>query len=867
MSNKIRDGIVFDPAVYMMNDKKTAYPFYLRIFQLLAILTGSYSMIAIFIDCFSLKVSSNLILAAIILSGFAFFLLFLYPAYDAVKLIFASAVYLLMLYRWFRKLQNGIYLIENAIIEQAGSYYGFPAFRFQAQYGSAEEDITLLIIMILIPIVAILSLAVIRNKITGLCYITMVLPVAASFAFGVTPPEVCMITYVLVLLFLSKSNGYGHTDAGRNHKSIQYRVNNQAAIVLCLLALLLFFSVKLFVPKDKYEGYEEIREAKAKIQNFLFDFSLRDFTGNITDMNFKLMPRESSGTGGLSRGELGQIDRVIYRETEHLVVTAPLQSLSEGIYLKGYVGSVYTGDSWNGHSKEINNRYRTLMENIPGDRFQPAGISSLFFKNLSMEPDPGRSPGLKSYFTFSKGEISLEYKQADRKQIYAPSFTDFSDMEEVKFEQDLYARPSVAMEKQEYEYFYNLTLQPEMFWSSSSLNPQLKDFMEYERQYRQFVYDTYTELPDEGLERIKKDFSRETLKDKADTLREAVSYVKNYLEENTRYTLSPGKLPKGKDFAEYFLYEKKAGYCSHYASAAVLMLRAMGYSARYVEGYAVSTSDIVEYKPVDTLAATVYTDRSATTNYDSMVQVSVKDYNAHAWTEVYIDGCGWFPVEFTPGSGMEYTQETIEDMELFGQDIMEDGEPAVPPTQIPQEPTKAPTQEPTEVPGGNAPDTYDGGNDDITGADKKTNTLKQERQSRRYRIVLGIAVGVLIPAAVVYLVIYRRRKKPLEAQGINCKALFVYTKIEKLLSLCRAWPRKRGCLEDNEAYVMKNCSYVREEDLAVCMDTARKARFGRNSISQDEYRGIEQFYYNLQGDIFKKSSPLRRLYFRLLMSL
>ena len=68
-----------------------------------------------------------------------------------------------------------------------------------------------------------------------------------------------------------------------------------------------------------------------------------------------------------------------------------------------------------------------------------------------------------------------------------------------------------------------------------------------------------------------------------------INYVKSYLERHTDYSLSPGKLPRGKDFIEYFLYENKRGYCAHYASAATMIFRAMGIPARYVEGYAVGS--------------------------------------------------------------------------------------------------------------------------------------------------------------------------------------------------------------------------------------------------------------------------------------
>ena len=54
-------------------------------------------------------------------------------------------------------------------------------------------------------------------------------------------------------------------------------------------------------------------------------------------------------------------------------------------------------------------------------------------------------------------------------------------------------------------------------------------------------------------------------------------------EEPFHYTLSPPKL--GKDSIDEFLFQSRAGFCEHYSSAFVFMMRAMGVPARVVTGY------------------------------------------------------------------------------------------------------------------------------------------------------------------------------------------------------------------------------------------------------------------------------------------
>ena len=111
--------------------------------------------------------------------------------------------------------------------------------------------------------------------------------------------------------------------------------------------------------------------------------------------------------------------------------------------------------------------------------------------------------------------------------------------------------------------------------------------------------------------------------------------VASYLASQMSYSLKLDTLPVGADPIEYALTESHEGYCMHFASAATLLLRMGGVPARYVSGYAVSSS------------AFVY-------DYDTgLYKAEVGDFMAHAWVEVYLENIGWVPLEVTPGSSLE----------------------------------------------------------------------------------------------------------------------------------------------------------------------------------------------------------------------
>lgn len=866
MSQKIKDGIVIDSTVYMTDEKNKGFPISIRLIQLFVIIVGCFSVFRIFIDTFQLPISPTVLLLLIITASVVFQFLFIYQSHDLIKLVVIGLTYLLVIFKYFKQLQNGFFLLENAIIDRAGNYYNFAVYKYKAIYLTATEDMTLILILIIIPVVALLSAAMFRNRMISLCYIILLLPVASSFLVGVIPSELYLLTYIMSMLYLSRAYSTGHKHAFKGQKSIIYRVNSRSAAILCFITLVIFFSMKLFISDEDYEGISSIEKAKTNIQNFMFSFSLEDVSEKFSNMNLPKVTNKKSGNGGLNSGELGKVDRIQYSNTEHLTISVPMGSLTNGMFLKGYVGSEYTGDSWESHPKAVKDSYKEIQKQFQDTNYKPANGSTLFLQNISllksMEDSTNLSGEELDLFKYAlfKGKISIQYKAADKNHIYAPYHTDYEAEGTAKYRWDLYAEPIKKKSSYEFDYYYNVLMDDDFINLLQPNDQRLLEYSEDEKLYREFVYDTYTKLPEEGLERLKEDFSRQKLGSQVDNIGNAISYIKNYLHSNTQYTLAPGKLPKGKDFVEYFLYENKVGYCTHYASAGALMLRAMGYPARYAEGYSVGPSDVLFDEPMEEKLVTQYTDQQIIEDYEKRVEISVRDYNAHAWVEIYIDGCGWFPVEFTPGADVEDTNGVIENMAGISEDIKEQNELEITPTETPEEPTIAPEEEKKE-------ETVAQPEKDISGEDKTEAGGKAAGRTDYFKLLLVLAgVAVILLPIGFYSYLYFKRRSDKNTDNNSKKALLIYEEIEKLLVLSRALPRRHRCLEDYIEYVLEHCPYVKEETFLPCMEAVKKARFGRDIISDQEYKAVEKFFHILSYDIYHNTSAIKKVYLKLITS-
>ncbi len=204
-----------------------------------------------------------------------------------------------------------------------------------------------------------------------------------------------------------------------------------------------------------------------------------------------------------------------------------------------------------------------------------------------------------------------------------------------------------------------------------------KNVTEAERRYyTDFAMKQYVMPDGEEKQALLAIAKRAGIKKSDDALKTA-NAVAAFVRDSGVYTLTPGKMPKGKDFVQYFLTESHEGYCVHFASATTALLQALDCPARYTVGY--------------------YVEVPAEMN---LAEMPVTQNAAHAWTEVYVLGIGWVPIESTPGRASDRESGTGTANPLGTATALPTLQPTVTPTTAPTpEPTPASeTAEPTAAP-------------------------------------------------------------------------------------------------------------------------------------------------------------------------
>lgn len=145
-------------------------------------------------------------------------------------------------------------------------------------------------------------------------------------------------------------------------------------------------------------------------------------------------------------------------------------------------------------------------------------------------------------------------------------------------------------------------------------------------------YKAATQLPDEPSDKIKQLISRlHGFDSPPDNF--ITQLLNHFRTEDFHYTLTPPLMEENP--IESFLFKTRYGFCSHYASAFVYLMRTAHIPARVVTGYQGGemnkVGDFLEIRQAD----------------------------AHAWTEVWLENKGWVRVDPTAAIAPERIEREI----------------------------------------------------------------------------------------------------------------------------------------------------------------------------------------------------------------
>ena len=314
-------------------------------------------------------------------------------------------------------------------------------------------------------------------------------------------------------------------------------------------------------------------------------------------------------------------------EEERLVVTSKQAKV---LYLRGFVGQRYDSGVWKIAEKSIySDEWSGLFEWMNENKILPYNQYSSYL-NAENENQ------------IKENTVTVTNTGAKRKYVYVPYSTEMIQDKQVSEDEDGAVVSSGFFGTKSYELKeYSKNEPTELLtlgnWYFNAQTKAQETYVENEKVYRNFVYENYLTV-DENLEAfIDETFWPET-QEKPSGIYAITQHIRSVLNEKVSYNETPDEIPADEEPILWF-FQTGNGNSALYASTAVEAFRSAGIPARYAEGY--------------------YLDNTETKQRET----TLTSKDSHAWTEVYMDGIGWIPVDVAPG----YYFDTYALMEMVEQ--------------------------------------------------------------------------------------------------------------------------------------------------------------------------------------------------------
>lgn len=657
-------------------------------------------------------------------------------------------------------------------------------------------------------------------------------------------------------------------------RQMKLKVTEKCGIYIILTVIVTTGLSAVVLNLINYKRSDAINQKRIEIRDAINSFSAEDLAGSISEITSAF-----GFTFKVEGQKLGNIDQLKYKETTDLIVT--LDREYEGaIYLKEYTGSIYGDNEWlplsdSAYKDKIFNdfeKYNTYPQDFPYrfnellDFTQPQytiWINSKLRKNKSFAPYGTDNIGILAYdrdlnvSSKSSDEYSYKFTKVDPETIahnlddYGLNlysyFIDIMEGEEWKSILENYCNEKDLLSDD--GYFYVETELPMSYDANDNLTKLIQS------DYQDFVYKNYLQIPNNpDIIEVRNTFN-EIISQPSETAEEKIQLLTNIrdrISSMAEYSLNPGRTPNSRDFVNYFLLENHKGYCTHYATAGVLLARMAGIPARYATGYVLVGDDFNEENK----------------KADGSYTVNLKDNRRHAWVEVYLNGYGWIPFEFTAG----YSNQTI------------DTTPATTTT------TVSTTTETTSVVSSSA------------SAENKTTTQTHNQSTGRTtlsvmqntttttatetvqvipvknagipKVLKYILVSLASVTELAVIIIMRRklilyiRQKHFKSGSHRKRMAYMYEYAEKLLNYLKISRNDMKYTEFAE-HVEKSLGsiYFSPNEFTEFTNIALKSAFSEYPPEKDEIKKCREFTHKFAEDIYIRSNAIEKIYLKIILVL
>lgn len=537
-----------------------------------------------------------LFFAAVIIQAFIFVIFYRSKKWENAGALLFFLFFLVAVVLLHAIINSGFYAVVNQTIDRVSFYFNTSGMR---EYTERIQNRYLTVTVFAITIGVVLEFFLFSNVTRRAAYIwCTILTVTVNLVMlyvqrDSSPVYMLMLVLGLALTVIIRCGGHyqlywNKSGYAKTKHGITYTVDSKM-----LTQVLALTTAAVVVIMAGTGAAADINTFDSNQPKSAMKASNEDVVKNAFMLGFDGLLNRYPSKGGLNSGRLGGVSSVTQDFQPDLQITYVPYS-QDTVYIRNYIGEKYN---------PIQNYWSASQDELDaGTASEASSLKNSYEKNGS---------GARAVMTIENvgGDI----------RPYQPYYTTDGNSD-------------LELNKSETVTFYPLLNESDLSVPDRTLD---SGYLEVPAQDRT------------AIEQFCKDAGLSSDMD-ADTI---MNTLRSYFQKNYPYTLRPGATPRDQDFVAYFLSTNKKGYCAHFASSAVLILRYLGIPARYCEGYAVSMDNVANNAEVqDNLSYDSFYEGQNMLGRSAVVKVAATDANAHAWVEVYTKGHGWEVKEFTPAS-------------------------------------------------------------------------------------------------------------------------------------------------------------------------------------------------------------------------